>query len=157
MSCCGGNKPKFNCIERKPSVCVMYEGYLPGYSKLKDENCVTVEETTEELYKNQENVLKHLDTSKLGKRCLEYPTTIIDEEEVYLVKDVLNVFEEKICGLIAEDSNDDSKGDSVRNIDLKCLEEDPCYKYESKKDILQLVINKICELENRIKVLENGL
>lgn len=157
MSCCGDNKPKYNCGERISSACVFYDKYFPKYSKLKDSDCVTLEETTEELYKKQEHILEHLDTKNLGRKCLDYAVTDYEGADVYLVKDVLKVFEDEICQLKESASSGGSKVVVAGNYDLKCLTDDPCFKYKSSDDIINLLIEKVCKLEQRVKELENGV
>lgn len=161
-SCCSENKNKYNCGERVSSSCVFYNEYFPKYSELKDSDCVTIQETTEELYKNQENIWKHLDTKDLGKECFDYPTVEIDDKEVILVKDILKKHEEEICRLKDKSSgsssgtNNNPNTENNNQIDLKCLTNDPCYEFYSKDQVIQLLINKVCELEGRLKKLEDG-
>ena len=62
MGNCRDTNLKYNCGDKRQNArCVLYEGYIPNYSKLLDEDCITLEETTEELYKNQEEILKGYD------------------------------------------------------------------------------------------------
>lgn len=151
MSCCGDNR-KFNCLEKTQAVCVYYKGYLPKYSKL-DKNCVVIEETTEELYKNQEFILKSIDTSKLTKDCMDYPTVEEEGEDKILVVDVLQKMQDEICN-IKNNNSESCDCIDVTKLDLKCLEEDPCNNNNDITSIFQQMINKICELEYRIKQLE---
>lgn len=154
MSCCGDNR-KFSCGGlRTPAVCVTYRGYLPKYSKL-DADCVVIEETTEELYKKQEFILKSIDTSKLKEDCIDYPTTDIDGEEKILVVDVLQSLQDEICNL-KEGSGSENNCDciDITKLDMKCLDNDPCANPSSINAIIQIMINKICELNNRISLLE---
>lgn len=140
MGCCDDNK-KFNCGKKQPASCVFYKGYLPKYSEL-DKGCATVEETTEELYRHQEQILESIDTSGLGKDCLDYPTVEVDDKEVILVKDVLEVLEEKVCQLL-----DIPEDDDTLQLDFKCLTT-PCGdEINSLKDLLQTLINEICALK----------
>lgn len=155
MNCCEGSKPKYNCGQRVAATCVKYEGYLPEYSGLKDSDCVTIEETTEELYKNQEQILKHFDYKSLGKKCLEYPVTEYNKKDIFLTKDILKVFEDEICRL--KSSTVTSGKNDIEGYDLKCLTNDPCYKFNSHKDVINLLIDKVCKLEKRIEELENGV
>lgn len=154
MSCCEDNV-KYNCGERISAACVFYSKYFPKYSKYKDsKNCTTIEETTEEIYKKQEFILNSIDTKELGKKCLEYETTEVDGEEIILVKSILKKFEEKFCE--KEDTGGNNEDYSCINcdIDLKCLETNPCDIPNTKKNILQIIIDKLCELEQKIKMYE---
>jgi hypothetical protein len=152
MSCCGDNR-KFNCGGLKtPAVCVTYRSYLPKYSKL-DKDCAVIEETTEELYKNQEFILKSIDTSKLVEDCIDYPMVEIDGEDKILVVDVLQKLQDEICDL-KDNTGSDCDCIDVTKIDLKCLEDEPCANPTSVTSILQLMIDKICELNIRVGQLE---
>lgn len=140
MGCCTDNQKKFNCGKKTEASCVFYKGYIPEYSEL--DSCVTIEETTEELYRNQENILKSIDTSELGDDCLDYAKTEVEGKSVILVKDVLRVLEEKVCDLMDTKEVDDSL-----QLDFKCLVS-PCgSEIESLKDLLQVLINEICALK----------
>jgi len=153
MSCCGDNR-KFSCGGLKtPAVCVYYRGYLPKYSKL-DADCAVIEETTEELYKNQEFILKSIDTSKLKEDCIDYPTTEIDDEEKILVVDVLQALQDEICALKDNTVGSDCECIDVTKLDLKCLEDEPCANPSSVTAVIQLMIDKICEIDNRLRQLE---
>jgi len=54
MAC--GDKIKKRCVVT-PSSCIQYELELPGFSQLTD--CVTIEETTDELYNLVESINQH--------------------------------------------------------------------------------------------------
>ena len=152
MSCCGDNR-KFSCGGLKtPAVCVYYRGYLPKYSKL-DPDCAVIEETTEELYKNQEFILQSIDTSKLEEDCIDYPTVEIDGKDKILVVDVLQALQDEICAL-KENTGSDCDCIDISKLDLKCLEDEPCSNPTSINSILQIMIDKICDIDNRLKQLE---
>ena len=92
MNCCNGRKN--NCGVKTPAICVYYYGYLPEYSDL-DKDCVVLEETTEELYRNQEEILDSLDLSELGNDCIEYQ----QQSSKLKAKEVLYAFESEICDI----------------------------------------------------------
>lgn len=144
MGCCDDTNKKFNCGKKQQSACVFYKKELPKYSELET-GCASIEETTEELYKNQANILKSIDTKDLGKNCLDYPTVEIDDKDVILVKDVLKTLETQICNIMNADDNDDSL-----ELDFKCLVS-PCgSQINSLKDLLQTLINEICEIKDQL-------
>lgn len=143
---CGDNR-RFNCGEKVQSVCVHYKGYLPEYSEL-DKDCVVIEETTQELYENQEEILNAIDTSELGKDCIDFDEykTDIDGVSKLQVKGVLEAYEKEICDLknMIGDDNDDTL-----SLDLKCLTS-PCgEQITSLKDLLQVLIDEICTLKGQ--------
>lgn len=157
MGNCRDTNLKYNCGDKRQNArCVIYEGYIPNYSKLLDEDCITLEETTEELYKNQEEILKSIDTSKLGKKCLDY--SFFQEDDKLKVKDVLLTFEKEICDLKGEDTNCCNSNDNglinLSKLDYKCLS-DPCNNIiDSQLKLIQALIDKVCNLEQRIITLE---
>ena len=147
MSGCRNNKIKCNCGTRQNARCVYYDGYLPKYSKL-DEDCVNIEETTEELYENQERILDSIDLIKLGKECIDYSE--FKETNILKVNEALLTIEKEICNLKKNIDDDNSS----LELDFKCLV-DPCNNnITSLNQLLQRMIDKICNLEQRIITLE---
>ena len=45
-----GNKIKHTCAEKNYATCVYYELEVPDFSSLVGEDCITLEETTEDQY-----------------------------------------------------------------------------------------------------------
>ena len=150
MSGCRNNKIKCNCGTRQNARCVYYDGYLPKHSKL-DEDCVNIDETTEELYENQEKILDSIDLVKLGKECIDYSE--FQENDSLGVKEAFLTFEKEICEL-KNKKNDDSYSIDLDKIDFKCLS-DPCNnEITSLENLIQALIDKVCNLEQRIITLE---
>ena len=150
MSGCRNNKIKCNCGTRQNARCVYYDGYLPKYSKL-DEDCVNIEETTEELYENQEKILDSIDLVKLGKECIDYSE--FQENDSLKVKETFLTFEKEICEL-KNKKNENSCCIDLSKIDFKCLS-DPCNNIiDSQLKLIQALIDKVCNLEQRIITLE---
>lgn len=89
------NNRKYSCGEKISSICTIYDGELPEWSELNDELCVTIEETTEELYNQVADIKESLDTSNLGDSCLQYPNN-----EDIKQKDANLVFEKTLCDLL---------------------------------------------------------
>lgn len=141
MGCCNENGAKFNCSERIQSACVFYKKYFPTYSKL-DKNCATIEETTEEIYKNQEYILKSIDTSKLKEDCIDYPNVEIEGKDTILIVDVLQKLQDEICNIKEDTSEEDEL-----NLDFKCLTSSCGEQISSLKDLLQVLIDEICTLK----------
>lgn len=144
MGNCRDTNLKYNCGDKRQNArCVLYEGYIPNYSKLLDEDCITLEETTEELYKNQEEILKSIDTSKLGKKCLDYSE--FQEDDSLKVNEALLTIEEEICDL---KNKLNSGSDESLELDFKCLTGVCNNEIDSLKDLLQILINEICNLKS---------
>ena len=147
MSRCRNNKIKCNCGTRQNARCVYYDAYLPKYSKL-DEDCVSIDETTEELYENQEKILDSIDLVKLGKKCIDYSE--FQEEDSLKVNEAFLTFEKEICEL-KNKKNDDSYSIDLDKIDFKCLS-DPCNnEITSLENLIQVLINEVCNLKNQME------
>jgi hypothetical protein len=88
-----GNKVKHTCSEKNYATCVYYELEVPDFSSLVDQDCITLEETTEDQYNILEGIKSEIDLSALGQDCINYginPKT---------VKSVLLKYEQEICDL----------------------------------------------------------
>lgn len=112
---CGSYSISDTCGERLYATCVFYQTDLPEWSELLNQNCVTIEETTEELYNQLTDIRDSLDTSNLGENCLTYPTNEIDNIRQ---QDVNITFEQEICnlkGLLESTANPD--GHFCSNLD----------------------------------------
>ena len=147
--CC--NSRKNTCVGNiVSSICTKYMGYLPKYSKL-DEDCVNIEETTEELYENQEKILDSIDLVKLGKECIDYSE--FQKNDSLKVKEAFLTFEKEICEL-KNKKNENSCCIDLSKIDFKCLS-NPCNNIiDSQLKLIQALIDKVCNLEQRIIKLE---
>ena len=142
MSRCRNNKIKCNCGTRQNARCVYYDAYLPKYSKL-DEDCVNIDETTTELYENQEKILDSIDLVELGKKCIDYSE--FQEDDSLKVKEAFLTFESEICELKSKIS---SNSDDSLELDFKCLQ-DPCnHTISDLKTLLQVLIDEICKLKS---------
>ena len=145
---CRKNKIKYTCVQRTNATCVFYDGYLPPYSDLLSEDCVTLEETTEEIYHLIDDIKENINLSGLGDNCLNY-----DEEEIGVikVKEALLTHEAEICNLKAElnalQSLDCCDDITSWNIDTKCLEDECGTGFQSLKLLIQAIIDKLCTLE----------
>lgn len=136
---CGYNI-KHTCGNKQRAICVHYDTELPDFSKLKDETCVTIEETTEELYKLIARLREGLDLKNLGS-CLSYEVP----KDKLTVAIALEVLEREICKLKnGSQGGNSSTSFDVSKLDLKCLQS-PCDTgIRSLQDLLQAIINKIC-------------
>ena len=91
-----GNKVKHTCVEKNYATCVYYELEVPSISSLVDQECITLEETTEDQYNILVDVKSEIDLSSLGENCLTYIET---PEGKVVVKNVLLKYEQEICDL----------------------------------------------------------
>lgn len=85
------NKIKHTCSSTNYATCIHYESSVNTDSQYNDNDCLSIEETTQDIY----NQLENLDLSALGELCLEY----VQVSGKNIVKNVLLKFEEKICEL----------------------------------------------------------
>jgi hypothetical protein len=90
-----GNKIKHTCAEKNYATCVHYELEVPTFSSLVNQDCITIEETTEDLYEVVGGVKSEIELSALGDGCLAY----VQEGGKTIVKNVLLKYEEEICAL----------------------------------------------------------
>ena len=93
---CSNNKLKNTCGIKTPSRCVFYDLDLPEFSKLNILNdCITIEETTEDLYNLTDLILSSIDTKELGKQCLKYKVSknkYKPFEDIIFIKDIRHKF-----------------------------------------------------------------
>mgnify|MGYP003404489374 CR=1 FL=1 len=86
-------KIKHTCGSIVFADCTSYEGTVNADSEFNENNCLSIEQTTQDIY----NQLDNLDLSELGELCLNY----VQENNKNIVKNVLLKHEEKICELQA--------------------------------------------------------
>lgn len=92
--CFNRNKKKFNCGTKVSSDCTSYEGWLPDWSYLKGEDCVSVAEVLEEQYRVLDQIKTAIDTSSLGRMCVNYP---VSDKSKITVAMALTAFESLLC------------------------------------------------------------
>jgi hypothetical protein len=105
-----GNKIKHTCAEKNYATCVYYELEVPDFSSLVGEDCITLEETTEDIYELIGDIKSEIDLSALGEACIEY------DVNPKTVKSVLLQYEQEICDLRAE--VDTLKTTAICDIDI---------------------------------------
>lgn len=91
------NKIKHTCAGSTTfAMCTNFEGEVNSKSEYTNDECLSVEETTQDQYNQLEGIWNQIDLSELSSNCLDY---ITDEDDKIVVKNVLLKFEEKICEL----------------------------------------------------------
>lgn len=114
------NKTKYTCGDSATfAECTNFEGTPNPQSELVEENCLSIEDTTQDQYNQLESVWDEIDLSALGNLCLEYIET---EEGKIIVKNVLLKFEEEICNLKEKISELESTPLCDRLLDTNCLD-----------------------------------
>ena len=140
------NKPKNTCGDRKSNArCVFYDIDVPSYSKLDEEDCITIEETTEDLYKLVSWIRQSIGTSNFDAECLEIekvPDTYVKNNNRFLLVDIVKELVKKQC-TESESTNNDINN-VLANLDYKCLVDECGVKPGNLKDFFQLLINYTC-------------
>ena len=141
MGC--GNKIKETCGDTMYATCVDFEGTLGVNTKITD-SCVTIEETTEDLYVITDEVIAGLDTTELGQLCMTYPL----EGGVVKPKAVFKALEAKVCELdtALQNLNNLKEIDitSWNLIDLGCLSDACSNPIITLGEWVQAVTTQIC-------------
>lgn len=146
--------PKDNCV-RQEATCTFYGGYISQDSELINSDCVTIEETTEDIYKTIDSIKEDSDLSSLGQDCFSYneadpgkPTILevskVFESEICKLKDFNSKQVESICELPIEDCG----------LDLRTLVDSCNTIPETFSDILQVLIDEIQTLKSKVETLE---
>lgn len=144
-------KPKHTCGDRSSNArCVFYDLNIPPFSKLSDSECVTVEETTSDLYNLVSWLRESINIENLDIRDLDLQSVLDSYEPTkqrYLVKDVLEGIISQVDDIkkLAE-SNDTNSG---LELDFKCLVSSCGAPITSLKDLLQVLIDEVCNLKNQ--------
>lgn len=148
---------KHTCGDKSEAACTYYRLDVPSDSSLINETCVTIEETTNDLYNITTSIKNDHDFSDLGDLSIEYnesipnkPTSkevaIAFEKEIDALKTSQSQQVESICNLPIQDCD----------LDLKSLV-DSCNIIPSTfKDLLQTLIDEIEILKNKVEVLEQN-
>lgn len=136
------NNRKYSCREKISSICTMYDGELPEWSELNDEICVTIEETTEELYNQVADIKESLDTSNLGGSCLQYPNN-----EDIKQKDANLVFEKTLCDLL-EIVKDNTNSVLACNLNYEGLVEECEDVPKNFCQFAQFILDELKKLKN---------
>jgi hypothetical protein len=88
------SKIKDTCGTRIVAECVDYEATINSNSVLVETDCLTISETTQDIYTQ----LEQINLSTLGESCLTY----VEIGGKLIVKNVLLKMEEEICSLKSE-------------------------------------------------------
>ena len=141
------NTIKDTCGKKMSSECVDYEREVNECSDLDSNDCLTIADTTQDLFNQVQKIKDSLNLDELGNSCLTYDQLDPTKLEV---KEALKGLEEKVCQLCelvpgATECNPiyDQIIDCV-GLDFKCLT-DPCNETISTlKELLQALIDQVC-------------
>ena len=139
MTTCGDKNLLSNtCTVRTNSRCIDYDGNVSNNSSLKNETCINIHDTTEDLYELSENIESQLVPPTLvSNSCLSYPNNPTHS-------DILLTLDSVICNIKSTQTTNALDYD-VKDLDLKCLTT-PCGDQISNvRELLQVLIDKVCE------------
>jgi len=125
----GCNKIKNTCVDKHFASCVYYELDTPSFSDLED--CVTIEETTQELYEVLDNVRTKVDIND-GVVLTE----LLEEKQ-----DQIDVLQEKVETL--ENQNVCEQSIENCNLDLQGLVDVCGEEPTTVGQLLQILINEL--------------
>ena len=143
-------KPKHTCGDRSSNArCVFYDLNTPSFSKLSNNDCVTVEETTSDLYNLVSWLRESVNIEGLDMKDLELHSVLDSydtSKQRFLVKDVLGEIISQVDDIKKLTETNDT--DSGLELDFKCLVSS-CTPITSLKDLLQTLIDEVCTLKNQ--------
>ena len=87
----GCDKINHRCGKKQYGVCTAYESAIPEYSELFEQECVSIEETTLDLYSLITGIKNDIDVSTLDLECLSLSTPTL--------KTLLQTLISKCCDL----------------------------------------------------------
>lgn len=143
-----GNKIRMTCTGNKQyGECVEYQSNVNTQSSLTESSCRSIEDTTQDVYNQLQDIQDSIELSELGQTCLTY----VQEEGKTIVKNALLGLESKVCELqerivVLENAAicDMKITDCGLTFPEGCLSL-PCDEIETLGQLLQSLINKTCE------------
>ena len=144
-------KPKHTCGDRSSNArCVFYDLNTPSFSKLSENDCTTVDETTSDLYNLVSWLRESVNVEGLDIKDLEIQSVLDsydNSKQRFLVKDILSEIISQVDDIKKlTESNDTNSG---LELDFKCLVNSCGTPITSLKDLLQTLIDEICNLKNQ--------
>ena len=144
-------KPKHTCGDRSSNArCVFYDLNTPSFSKLSENDCTTVEETTSDLYSLVSWLRESVNVEGLDIKDLEIQAvqdSYDNSKQRFLVKDILSEIISQVDDI--KKLTDLNDTDSGLVLYLKCLGDSCGPPITSLKDLLQTLIDEICNLKNQ--------
>ena len=136
------NKIKNTCGDSLMAECVDYEGNVNSQSALTDENCLSTEQTTQDIY----NQLEQINVTDIND-CLDYPKNTEGKVEI---KSVVIKHGEEICSI--KETLETIKSEAFLNLDISnsgldflCLETECGDQIRTIKDWIQAITNRVCD------------
>lgn len=152
---CGCNSINNTCGEHHYAACTRYEGALPAFTTLSVQNCYTLEEIIADIYLIETAIKDELDLTDLLTNGIEYTLVegvLITKNALKKHAEVIIALQEDVDGL--KGGTDELFGITDWNLVLGCVA-DSCGNPPSMlKDLVQLMIDKMCNIENKNGVLD---
>jgi hypothetical protein len=152
---CCKDKRKNYCLEKIQAICTQYKGTVSENSELKDEDCLTIEETTQDIYNIIDIIMKVIDLSDIEYKCLD--DIEFEDDENPTLKEILDKLIREIC-LLKESSNNNPVVNpceidlSSCGINPSCLDNDPCTGgFSTLPEVLNSIITKLCAIQNKVE------
>lgn len=139
MGC--NNKIKHTCGDSLKAECVDYEGTVNPQSELVGEGCLSIEETTQDIY----DQLEQIDVTDIDD-CLDYEE--IDGK--ILINSAVKTHGEEICEIkeqitLLQNTTICNTNITSCDLDFKCLVDSCGDDITTLGQLLQAMIDKICE------------
>lgn len=140
MNCNYCNPLKDSCKHTK-AICTDYDGSVNEDSNIKDIECKSIEETTQDIYDQLGDLqtLTDIEAFLADTKCLPVAGTSIG--------DALEALRDYVCSLSTAAATSGEVTFDVSTIDLKCLEGECSTTIETFKALIQAIIDAICALE----------
>ena len=144
-------KPKHTCGDRSSNArCVFYDLNTPSFSKLSENDCTTVDETTSDLYNLVSWLRESVNVEGLDIKDLEIQSvqdSYDNSKQRLLVKDILSEIISQVDDI--KKLTDLNDTDSGLVLDLKCLGNSCGPPITSLKYLLQTLIDEVCTLKTQ--------
>ena len=137
------DKIKHTCGDSLKAECVDYEGNVNSQSELLNDSCLSVEDTTQDIY----NQLEEIDVSDINNECLEYDE---NEKGKIEIKTVVKKHGDEICSI--KETIDTIKSEAFLDLNIAnsglnflCLETECETSIQTVRDWIQAVTNRLCD------------
>lgn len=148
---CNDNKLKSNCGPKRFATCVYYESDIPEWSDLSEEQCVVIEETTEDLYNKVTELIDELNVEGFSTDCDKIEIEEVDGKITIqsLLKTYLTLFELLLCdGESTDDSGTDGPSNDIDisdwGINLDCYKDVCSEPIKTLSELIKQIAEKHC-------------
>jgi hypothetical protein len=152
---CDCNKITNTCGEKLYAACMFYEGAVPAFTTMAVADCYTVEEVIADIYLIETGIKDEIDLTALLTNGITY--TLVDGAVIVknaLVRhaELLEALQLTVDGLT--NGTDGLFTITGWGLDFGCIADNCVNPPTELKDLLQLMITEICNLQTRVTALE---